>query len=56
VSSSGSGSLVRWRGAFYRAYLNNDPPPEQSDEAAVKAITGMFKGGLEKLKKVAEGK
>jgi len=56
VSAVGGGSLVRWRGAFYRAYLNNDPPPEQSDEAAVKAITGIFKGGLEKLKRVAEGK
>ncbi len=56
VSANGNGSVVRWRGAFYRAYLNNDPPPEQNDEAAVKAVTGIFKGGLEKLKKVVEGK
>ena len=56
VVAQGSGSLVQWKGAFYRAYLNNDPPPEQSDEAAVKAITGIYKSGLENLKKVAEGK
>jgi len=46
------GSVVEWRGAFYRAYLNNDPPPEQNDEAAVNAITGIYKGGLENLKKL----
>ena len=56
VVSQGSGSLVQWKGAFYRAYLNNDPPPEQSDEAAVKAITGIYRSGLENLKKVVEGK
>ncbi|MBU3693832.1 MAG: SRPBCC family protein [Rhodocyclaceae bacterium] len=56
VASVGSGAMVNWKGAFYRAYLNNDPPPEQSDEAAVKAITGIYKSGLENLKKVAEGK
>lgn len=56
VVAQGSGALVQWKGAFYRAYLNNDPPPEQSDEAAVKAITGIYKSGLDNLKKIAEGK
>jgi hypothetical protein len=47
--------VVEWRGAFYRAYPNNDPPPEKNDEAAVKAITGVYKSGLENLKKLVEG-
>ena len=55
VSADGSGSVVEWRGAFYRSYPNNDPPPEQNDEAAVKAITGVYKSGLENLKKLVEG-
>jgi hypothetical protein len=55
VSGEGSQSVVEWRGAFYRAYPNNDPPPEKNDEAAVKAITGVYKSGLENLKKLVEG-
>lgn len=46
----GGGSVVEWRGAFYRKYMNNDPPPEQNDEAAVKAITGIYQAGLANLK------
>jgi carbon monoxide dehydrogenase subunit G len=47
---------VEWRGAFYRGYPNNDPPPEQNDEAAVKAITGVYTSGLAQLKKLAEAR
>ncbi|MCH9765062.1 MAG: SRPBCC family protein [Alphaproteobacteria bacterium] len=47
-------STVQWKGAFYRGYVNNDPPPELSDEAAVKAITGVYKSGLDALKKKVE--
>lgn len=50
----GGQSLVEWRGAFYRGFPNNDPPPDRNDEAAEKAITGVYKSGLENLKKVAE--
>ncbi len=50
----GGKSLVEWRGAFYRGYPNNDPPPDRNDEAAEKAITGVYKTGLEKLKVVSE--
>ncbi len=49
-------SVVEWRGAFYRGFPNNDPPPDQNDEAAVKAVTGAYQGGLANLKKVVEGK
>lgn len=49
-------SKVEWRGAFYRGFPNNDPPPDQNDEAAVKAVTGVYQSGLEALKKKVEGK
>ncbi|MGB3243368.1 MAG: SRPBCC family protein [Sulfitobacter sp.] len=45
----GGGSIVEWRGAFYRGYPNNDPPPELSDEAAVAAVTGVYQAGLDAL-------
>lgn len=56
VRGDGDKSKVEWRGAFYRAYPNNDPPPEQNDEAAVKAITTVYTTGLANLKKVVEGR
>ncbi|HEU4459367.1 MAG TPA: SRPBCC family protein [Methylibium sp.] len=56
VSGEGAKSSVEWRGAFYRGFPNNDPPPDQNDEAAVKAVTGVYKAGLENLKKLAETK
>ena len=43
-------SLVEWRGAFYRGYPNNDPPPELSDQAAVAAVSGVYRAGLDALK------
>lgn len=55
VSAEGSQSVVEWRGAFYRGYPNNDPPPEQNDEAALKAVTDVYKSGLANLKKLVEG-
>ncbi|MGY4308588.1 hypothetical protein ACVIJ6_005831 [Bradyrhizobium sp. USDA 4369] len=53
-SADGKGSVVEWSGAFYRGFPNNDPPPELSDEAAVNAVTGIYKSGLEGLKKKVE--
>lgn len=47
-------SKVTWRGAFYRGYMNNEPPPELNDDAAVKAVTGLYQSGLKKLKEVVE--
>ena len=51
-----SKSVVQWRGAFYRGYPNNDPPPDQNDEAALKAVTGVYQAGLANLKKLVEKK
>ena len=56
VKSDGGKAVVEWRGAFYRGYPNNDPPPDQNDEAAVAAITGVYKAGLANLKAIAEKK
>ena len=50
VTGEGSKSTVEWKGAFYRGFVNNDPPPELSDEAAVKAVTGVYRAGLDALK------
>jgi hypothetical protein len=55
VTPAGDKTTVEWKSAFYRGYVNNDPPPELSDEAAVKAITGVFQSGLAALKKKLEG-
>ena len=52
--AEGGKTMVEWKGAFYRGFPNNDPPPELSDEAAVKAITGVYQAGLDALKKKAE--
>ncbi|MEL6242225.1 MAG: SRPBCC family protein [Pseudomonadota bacterium] len=45
----GGGSLIEWRGAFYRGYPNNDPPEHLSDAAAVAAVTGVYQAGLDAL-------
>ena len=52
--AEGGKSTVEWRGAFYRGYPNNDPPPELSDEAAVKAVSGVYRAGLDALKTKVE--
>ncbi len=49
VKPDGDGSLIEWRGAFYRGYPNNDPPAELNDEAAIKAVSAVYKAGLDAL-------
>jgi len=56
VKDEGGKSTVEWKGAFYRGFMNNDPPPELSDEAALKAVTDLYKAGLAGLKAKAEAK
>jgi len=56
VAANGDGSTVTWKGAFYRGYPNNDPPPELNDEAAVAAVTGVYRAGLAHLKTLLESK
>lgn len=45
----GGGSLIEWRGAFYRGYPNNDPPAELNDEAAIAAVTDVYDAGMAAL-------
>ncbi len=44
-----------WKGAFYRAYLKNDPPESMAEEAARTAVRKFFQEGLEGLKALVEG-
>jgi len=55
VTANGDKSTVEWKGAFYRGYMLNDPPPELSDEVANKAITDLYTSTLAALKKKIEG-
>lgn len=48
------GSVVEWQGTFMRADHSDAPAPGQDDAAAVKAISGVYAGGLAHLKEVAE--
>ena len=50
------GAEVIWKAGFYRGYMNNNPPPELTEEVAVEAVSGLFKKGLANLKTLAEGK
>lgn len=55
VLDNGDGSsTVSWKGGFYRSWGKNNPPPEQNDEAAKKAVIGTYEAGLANLKKIAE--
>ena len=49
------GSIVDWKGGFYRGDPGNDPPANLNDDAAKKAVTGVYKAGLQNLKKLVEG-
>lgn len=49
-------SKVEWKAAFYRGYMNNDPPPELNDEASEKGVGAWIKASLANLKaKVEKG-
>ena len=50
VKGEGDKSTVEWKSKFYRGFVNNDPPPELNDDAALAAITGVFKDGVAALK------
>jgi hypothetical protein len=54
VKGDGAKSVVEWKGAFYRGFMNNDPPPELNDEASKKAVEGVYRAGLDALKKKLE--
>ena len=47
-------SKVIWEAAFYRGYMNNDPPPELNDAASLKAVNNLLVTNLNALKKKIE--
>lgn len=56
VKSSDGKTTVTWRSMFKRKDPANPGAPGQDDKAATEAITGIFKSGLENLKKLVEQK
>lgn len=54
--ADGGKSMVEWRGAFYRGYMNNDPPEALNDENSMKAVKNLYRSGLDALKAKLEGK
>ncbi len=51
VKPKGDKSDVTWVATYYRGYVNNNPPAELNEEAADKAVTGIFTDGLTNLAK-----
>ncbi|WP_134680865.1 SRPBCC family protein [Paracoccus ravus] len=49
VKDDGGKANVAWRAGFYRGFPNNEPPPDQNDEAAIKAVTAIYQAGLDAL-------
>lgn len=55
VKEVDGGTEVKWRGKFYRSFMNNPPVPEGlSDEDAVAAVKSVYTIGLENLKNMLE--
>lgn len=54
VQAAGDKSTALWRSMFKRKDPANPGAAGQDDKAAKEAITGIFKSGLENLKKVSE--
>jgi mxaD protein len=56
VTGAGAGkSLVTWAGHFQRKNTGDNPGPNENDKAATDAIHGVYRGGLDNLKKQVEG-
>jgi len=48
-------TLVTWSGRFKRKNVGDNPADNENDKTAVDTITGVYKGGLDNLKKMLEG-
>jgi len=48
-------SVVTWTGTFKRKNASDNPPEAESDAGVTKFITGVYRGGLDNLKKMSEG-
>jgi mxaD protein len=47
-------SKVSWSGSFKRKNTSDDPPEAESDAGVTKLIKGVYRGGLDNLKKMLE--
>mgnify|MGYP006296276077 CR=1 FL=1 len=56
VEANGAGSKVEWDAAFYRWFLNNNPPDGQNEAAAKAAVEKVIRESLQGLKLKAEAK
>lgn len=55
VKSEGKNkTLVTWKGNFKRKDLSASPATGQDDETATKTMSGVYRGGLDNLKKISE--
>lgn len=54
VKDNGGKTTVEWKGAFYRSFPGQQPPPELSDAACIEAVTKLYSEGLQGLKAMAE--
>ncbi len=54
VTEDSKRAEVIWSAAYYRGYMNNNPPEELNEDAARNAIKTVFRAGLENLKAMAE--
>jgi hypothetical protein len=54
VTKTAHGSKVVWSGHFHRADPAAKPAAGQDDATATKAVTGIYRGGLDALKTKAE--
>jgi mxaD protein len=56
VRSEGGGmTKVIWSGTFKRKNPADNPPEAESDAGAIKLVKGVYRGGLDNLKKMLEG-
>jgi len=56
VRSAGGGmTKVIWSGTFLRKNPADNPPEAESDAGALKLVKGVYRGGLDNLKKMLEG-
>ena len=54
AGKSGTTEVV-WSGSFKRKNPSDDPPEAESDAGAIKLVKGVYRGGLDNLKKMLEG-
>lgn len=49
LKDEGGKTRVDWRGAFYRAFPQNDPPADLNDDASTEAVRAHHQAGLDAL-------